>query len=80
MGAVCVGLVFVVEKLGTVLQVFCFTKGYYHNVLLYPFKLTMSVGPIANGPSLALFSMGILLPWINAQVCIVLTINTILNI
>ncbi|GJQ70266.1 hypothetical protein Trydic_g22707 [Trypoxylus dichotomus] len=49
MGAVCVGLVFIVEKLGTVLQ------------------LTMSVGPIANGPSLALFTMGILLPWINAK-------------
>ncbi|KRT85564.1 hypothetical protein AMK59_2547, partial [Oryctes borbonicus] len=50
MGALCVGLVFVVEKLGTVLQ------------------LTMSIGPIANGPSLALFTMGILLPWINAKV------------
>ncbi|KAI4465238.1 sodium-coupled monocarboxylate transporter [Holotrichia oblita] len=49
MGLICVGLVFVVEKLGTVLQ------------------LTMSIGPIANGPSLALFTMGILLPWINAK-------------
>ncbi|KAK9685310.1 Sodium:solute symporter family [Popillia japonica] len=49
MGIICVCLVFVVEKLGTVLQ------------------LTMSIGPIANGPSLALFTMGILLPWINSK-------------
>ncbi|CAG9826323.1 unnamed protein product [Diabrotica balteata] len=48
-GAVCVGLVFVVEKLGAVLQ------------------LTMSIGAIANGPSLGLFTMGILCPWINAK-------------
>ncbi|CAH1183378.1 unnamed protein product [Phaedon cochleariae] len=49
MGAVCVGLVFVVEKLGAVLQ------------------LTMSIGAIANGPSLGLSTMGILLPWVNAK-------------
>ncbi|CAH1108785.1 unnamed protein product [Psylliodes chrysocephalus] len=48
-GTICVGLVFVVEKLGPVLQ------------------LTMSIGAIANGPSLGLFTMGILLPWINAK-------------
>ncbi|KAL3283359.1 hypothetical protein HHI36_006507 [Cryptolaemus montrouzieri] len=47
-GAVCVGLVVIVEKLGTVLQ------------------LTMSLGAIASGPSLGIFTMGILLPWANA--------------
>nr|XP_022913639.1 sodium-coupled monocarboxylate transporter 1 [Onthophagus taurus] len=49
MGIICVGLVFVVEKLGAVLQ------------------LTMSINSIAAGPSLALFTMGILIPWINAK-------------
>ncbi|XP_030767891.1 sodium-coupled monocarboxylate transporter 1-like [Sitophilus oryzae] len=48
-GAICVGLVFVVEKLGSVLQ------------------LTMSIGAIASGPSLALFTMGMLIPWINSR-------------
>lgn len=49
-GAICVALVFVVEKLGGVLQ------------------LTMSFEAIANGPSLGLFAMGALLPWVNAKV------------
>ncbi|XP_076270720.1 sodium-coupled monocarboxylate transporter 1-like isoform X2 [Rhynchophorus ferrugineus] len=48
-GAICVGLVFIVEKLGAVLQ------------------LSMSIGAIASGPSLALFTMGMLMPWINAK-------------
>ncbi|XP_044753033.1 sodium-coupled monocarboxylate transporter 1-like isoform X2 [Coccinella septempunctata] len=47
-GVVCVGLVVIVEKLGTVLQV------------------TMSLNAIASGPSLGIFTMGILLPWVNA--------------
>lgn len=49
MGVICVGLVFIVEKLGAVLQ------------------LSMSVGAIAIGPSLSLFTMGVLIPWINAK-------------
>ncbi|KAF2893753.1 hypothetical protein ILUMI_12416 [Ignelater luminosus] len=49
LGVICVGLVFVVEKLGAVLQ------------------LTMSIGAITAGPSLALLSMGVLLPWITAK-------------
>ncbi|KAG5877995.1 hypothetical protein JTB14_033644 [Gonioctena quinquepunctata] len=48
-GAICIGLVFVVEKLGAVLQ------------------LTINIGSIANGPSLGLSTMGILLPWVNAK-------------
>lgn len=49
-GVVCVGLVFVVQKMGTVLQ------------------LTMSLEAITNGPLLGIFTMGILLPWINGNV------------
>nr|CAI5832751.1 unnamed protein product [Callosobruchus analis] len=49
MGAVCLGMVYVVEKLGAVLQ------------------LAMSIGAIANGPSLGLSTMGILLPWVNSK-------------
>ncbi|KAJ8920690.1 hypothetical protein NQ315_004829 [Exocentrus adspersus] len=48
-GAICVGMVFVVEKLGAVLQ------------------LAMSIGAIASGPALGMFSMGILLPWVNSK-------------
>nr|CAH7758335.1 unnamed protein product [Callosobruchus chinensis] len=48
-GTVCLGMVYVVEKLGAVLQ------------------LAMSIGAIANGPSLGLSTMGILLPWVNAK-------------
>ncbi|ENN71947.1 hypothetical protein YQE_11381, partial [Dendroctonus ponderosae] len=47
-GAICVALVFVVEKLGAVLQ------------------LSMSIGAIASGPSLGIFTMGMLIPYINA--------------
>lgn len=50
MGIVCVALVFVVQKMGTVLQ------------------LTMSLEAITNGPLLGIFTIGILLPWISANV------------
>lgn len=49
-GVLCVALVYVVEKMGTVLQ------------------LTMSLEAITNGPLLGIFSIGILLPWINGNV------------
>ena len=49
-GVICLALVFVVEKMGTVLQ------------------LTMSLEAITNGPLLGVFSMGILMPWINSNV------------
>ncbi|XP_019874461.2 sodium-coupled monocarboxylate transporter 1-like isoform X2 [Aethina tumida] len=49
LGAICVALVFIVEKLGAVLQ------------------LTMSFGAISSGPSLGIFTMGVLLPWVNAK-------------
>nr|CAH7758368.1 unnamed protein product [Callosobruchus chinensis] len=49
-GAVCLGMVYVIEKLGTILQ------------------LTLSMGAVASGPSLGLFTMGVLMPWINAKV------------
>lgn len=48
-GVICVALVFIVEKLGTVLQ------------------LTMSLGAITSGPSLGIFSMGMLIPWANTN-------------
>lgn len=50
MGGYCMGMVVVVQKLGTVLQ------------------LTMSLEAISNGPLLGVFSLGILMPWINANV------------
>lgn len=49
-GVLCVALVLIVEKLGTVLQ------------------LTMSIEAITNGPLMGIFSMGILMPWINGNV------------
>lgn len=48
-GIICVALVYVIEKLGAVLQI------------------SMSVGAIASGPSLGMFTMGVLLPWVNAE-------------
>lgn len=50
MGVICLALVVVVQKMGTVLQ------------------LTMSLEAITNGPLLGIFTLGILLPWINANV------------
>jgi Na+/proline symporter len=49
-GVICVALVVVVQKMGTVLQ------------------LTMSLEAITNGPLLGLFTIGLLLPWINGNV------------
>lgn len=49
-GAICVALVVVVQKMGTVLQ------------------LTMSLEAITNGPLLGIFTIGILLPWVNGNV------------
>lgn len=51
-GAICVALVVVVQKMGTVLQ------------------LTMSLEAITNGPLLGIFTIGILLPWINGNVSV----------
>ncbi|KAM8705666.1 hypothetical protein ACLKA7_010036 [Drosophila subpalustris] len=48
-GVVCVGLVYVVQHMGTVLQ------------------LTMSLESITNGPLFGIFTLGILLPWINGN-------------
>ncbi|CAG9796753.1 unnamed protein product [Diatraea saccharalis] len=48
LGTLCVGLVFVVEKMGTVLQ------------------LTMTLEAMTMGPQLGVFSMGILMPWVDA--------------
>lgn len=49
-GAICVALVFVVEHLGSVLQ------------------LSMSLGAVAHGPLLGIFTMGVLLPWVHGTV------------
>lgn len=49
-GIICVALVSVVAKMGTVLQ------------------LTMSLEAITNGPLFGIFTMGILMPWISANV------------
>ncbi|CAG9771999.1 unnamed protein product [Ceutorhynchus assimilis] len=48
-GIICVALVFVVEKLGAVLQ------------------LSISIGAITSGPSLGIFTMGMLIPHVNAR-------------
>lgn len=50
MGTICLALVVVVQRMGTVLQ------------------LTMSLEAITNGPLLGIFTIGILMPWINATV------------
>lgn len=52
-GAICVGLVLVVERLGSVLQ------------------LSMSLGAVANGPLLGIFTMGVAMPWVhgNGAIC-----------
>lgn len=52
-GAICVGLVLVVERLGSVLQ------------------LSMSLGSVANGPLLGIFTMGVAMPWVhgNGAIC-----------
>ncbi|XP_068904857.1 sodium-coupled monocarboxylate transporter 1-like [Tenebrio molitor] len=48
-GTLCVGLVYIIEKLGAILQVY------------------MSVGAVTNGTTLGLFTVGILLPWVNEK-------------
>ncbi|RZB62225.1 sodium-coupled monocarboxylate transporter 1-like, partial [Asbolus verrucosus] len=48
-GVICVSLVYVVQQLGTVLQI------------------AMSIGTIASGSSLRIFTMGVLLPWVHAK-------------
>ncbi|XP_026319587.1 sodium-coupled monocarboxylate transporter 1-like [Hyposmocoma kahamanoa] len=48
LGALCLGLVFVVEKMGTILQ------------------LTMTLEAMTMGPQLGVFTMGILMPWVDA--------------
>ncbi|KAK2588414.1 hypothetical protein KPH14_004415 [Odynerus spinipes] len=50
LGAICVALVFVVEKTGS-----------------HVLQLSVSLTSITSGPSLGIFSMGVLLPWINAK-------------
>lgn len=49
-GAICVILVFVVERLGAVLQ------------------LSMSLGAVAQGPLLGIFTMGVMFPWVTSTV------------
>lgn len=51
-GAICVALVFVVERLGSVLQ------------------LSMSLGAVAQGPLLGIFTMGVMFPWVHGTVSI----------
>ncbi|XP_028032685.1 sodium-coupled monocarboxylate transporter 1-like [Bombyx mandarina] len=48
LGALCVALVFIVEKMGTILQ------------------LTMTLESMTMGPQLGVFTMGILMPWVDA--------------
>ncbi|CAD7087198.1 unnamed protein product [Hermetia illucens] len=48
-GAICVCLVFVVEKLGTVLQ------------------LSISLSAVSNGPLLGIFTMGVMVPWVEGK-------------
>ncbi|XP_059048017.1 sodium-coupled monocarboxylate transporter 1-like isoform X1 [Achroia grisella] len=48
LGVVCVALVFIVEKMGTILQ------------------LTMTLEAMTMGPQLGVFTMGILMPWVDS--------------
>ncbi|XP_030022475.2 sodium-coupled monocarboxylate transporter 1 [Manduca sexta] len=48
LGTLCVALVFIVEKMGTILQ------------------LTMTLESMTMGPQLGVFTMGILMPWVDA--------------
>jgi Na+/proline symporter len=68
-GVLCVCLVVVVEKMGTVLQLtmsleaitnvnFTYYSRYLHINIMFPFQ----------GPLLGIFTIGILLPWINGNV------------
>ncbi|XP_032680884.1 sodium-coupled monocarboxylate transporter 1-like [Odontomachus brunneus] len=50
LGAICVALVFLVEKTST-----------------HVLQLSISLSAISTGPTLGIFSMGVLLPWINAR-------------
>ncbi|KAG7212741.1 hypothetical protein KM043_013006 [Ampulex compressa] len=50
LGAICVALVFIVEKTGS-----------------HVLQLSMSLASITSGASLGIFSMGMLLPWVNAK-------------
>lgn len=53
-GAICVALVFVVEKLGSVLM------------------LSMSLGSIAQGPLLGVFTCGVIFPWVTGTVSLLI--------
>lgn len=77
MGTVCVGLVFVVEKLGTVLQVRTLHSSswgalewgiIYNQIFVFFMQMSMSLSGITNGASLGIFSMGLFLPWVNSKV------------
>lgn len=50
LGAICVALVFVVEKTGS-----------------HVLQLNLSIASIISGPPLGIFSMGVMLPWVNAM-------------
>ncbi|XP_034940823.1 sodium-coupled monocarboxylate transporter 1-like isoform X1 [Chelonus insularis] len=50
LGVSCMGLVFVVEKVGT-----------------HILQFSIAMDAITSGPSLGIFSMGVLLPWANAK-------------
>lgn len=52
-GALCVLLVYLVEKMGAVLQ------------------LSMSLGAVSQGPLLGIFTMGVMVPWVNGTGAIV---------
>ncbi|XP_045447639.1 sodium-coupled monocarboxylate transporter 1-like [Melitaea cinxia] len=53
LGVLCLGLVFIVEKMGTILQ------------------LTMTLEAMTMGPQLGVFSMGILMPWVDAMAALI---------
>lgn len=60
-GIISVALVFVVEHLGSVLQ------------------LSMSMNGVTSGPILGIFTMGVLMPWINSKVRQFFWLNFYLN-
>ena len=85
-GTVCVGLVVVVEKLGTVLQVRILHSSsggvlewetLCNQSFVFLMQMSMSLSGVTHGASLGIFSMGLFLPWVNSKVSSKVYVNTI---
>jgi len=77
MGAFSVGMVYVVEKLGTVLQVRTFHSSsggvlelstLFKQSFMFLMQTALSLWGVTSGALLGLFNMGLFLPWVNCKV------------